>query len=99
MYLLIFVIAALYGGWKAKNLLQLLLASGAVSIINFVFALEKLETYRRQAELGNSTAETAFLVLVMLVFTLIFFFVAALIPFVTKKILYRRRSLAESGPV
>jgi hypothetical protein len=99
MYLLIFVAASLFGGWKAKSFFQALVISGAVAFINLLFALEKIEIYRRQADLGNSGIETVILVMFMMVITWVFFFVISLVPFALKKSAHRRRPVNEIGKV
>ena len=99
MTLLVFVAAALYGGWKAKSIFQALVISGAIGLLNFLVALERIEIYRRQVELGNSSIETAFLVTSMVVVTWIFFFVITLIPVVLRKIVRRLRPANKIGKI
>ena len=95
MTLLLFVAAALYGGWKARSVFQALVISGAIGLLNFFLSLDRIEVYRQQAELGNSTSETAFLVAFMVVFTWLFFFVIALVAFALGKVTRNRRSTEE----
>jgi hypothetical protein len=98
MTLLIFVLAALYGGWRASRIRHIVLLSIVIGIINFVISLERLPTYRAQMGLGDTPAETSVAIAMVFLITWVFFFMISLAVFALRGIRHRLRHWGDGRP-